>query len=199
MQNQTYFLIIVVILVLSGGLLIKRLSENLNFNSYVQQTQAAINNIGNLLDVLTTSRTTPEPEIISTPEPLATPKNKPTYKPVNDIKKDEVNLKKPKQPLVVNTCLGFTVPHLDGSSSTLCYSQSDYNQLSSLLSQFNQAKSNLSYEERVLRMYQDAQKTSFDPSFYQKYIDEASRKAQEYKDKIGQISLQMYNIESRGK
>ena len=51
----------------------------------------------------------------------------------------------------------------------------------------------------LYKMYEKAKQTAFKLDFYDQSIEQARIKAQKYKDKIGEISLQMYNIESRGK
>jgi len=222
MKNAPYLITILVVIFITGSLLIQK-AGNVNANPYLSQISQAFKDITDYLESSATASPTPKSSSINAttePIPKVTIKNLPkntskatnqsnstiiingkTVYDGNDIQPDEVSLdninQQNLQPTTYNlspkSCYRFTVPHLDGSSSALCYSQSDYNQLASLHSQYNSAKANYEFELRVAEMYDDP-----NSDFFQQSADEAKQKAQQWKDKMGEIALAMYNIEKRG-
>lgn len=205
MQNKLPFIILLSISLVSGILVVNKLSKfdflkNFNFeftssinsisnftkdiNEQNSDTNKSNSNSDNLNSIAEDIK---EDEVnldnIKTPTP--TPKKiSPTQKPI------KIN----SQPLVCNR---FTVLHLDGSSSTLCYSSSDFNLLTNMNSKLVSAKSNYNFEKSVYEMYQKAYEKN-NSDIYLEPMAKAKEKMQEYQDLIGEISLQMYNIESRG-
>ena len=200
MKNIFYVTLLSIVLIASGTLLFQKMGR-VSASPYLSQIGQAFNDIVGYIE--NSAKTTPTlksktpfhtsesiPQIPIKSLPQATPKpiTKTTTKPLQNL-----ITKNPTPKPVVKSCYRFTVPHLDGSSSNLCYSQTDYNQLFSLYSQYTSAKGSYEYQLRVAEMYSDP------PSeFFQKSADEAKHKAQEYKDKMGEIALAMYNIELRG-
>jgi len=195
-KNVSYFLTVIAVMLISGILLFQKMGK-VSASPYLSQIGQAFNDIVAYIE--NSAKTTPTPKTqpplhTSEPIPQITIKNlpqvtlKPTTRPLQNL-----ITKNPTPKPFVKSCYRFTVPHLDGSSSKLCYSQVDYNQLSSLYYQYNSVKGSYEFQLRVAEMYSDP------PSdFFQKSADEAKRKAQEYKDKMGEIALAMYNIELRG-
>lgn len=218
MKNSLYLLIIIIFFISSGGLLFSKINKPGNSNQYITETRSAFAQIGDFLNNL--GQNLSQSKTKSDSFPLSTPSSLPEPEDITqDIENDETNLdnidSQSSLKVTINgkevvnkttksnnsqpkSCYRFTVPHLDGSSSNLCYSQTDHNQLSSLYSQYSSTKANYDFEVRVAKMYTEAKETAHNPDFYQPSIDEANRKAQEHKDKMGEIALKMYNIESRG-
>lgn len=188
-SSKVIFAILIAVVLLTGGLLISKiklpqvsaaptftLSQIIDkikdsFN-YAAQTSTAPANIASPSANPTTSPT-PSPKI--TPNPTL----KPTTKPLSNTQ--------PK------TCYRYTVPHLDGSSSTKCYTQADYQALQSLTSQYRSAQSDYSFNSSVAEMY-----LKDGIEFFKESGEKAQAKAQEAKDRMGAIALQMYAVESRG-
>ncbi len=196
-------------MLISGFFLVQKIGK-VNASPYVSQFTKAVTDIVTYLE--NSQKTAPRPQSqnpqsVKEPLPQVTFKNLPTSKTtpkVTSQSRTTVNINgktiydsqdQNEQPTVknnkTNSCYQFTVPHLDGSSSNLCYNQSDYNQLVSLYSQYTSAQANYKFELRVADMYVDS-------DHFKHLSDEAKRKAQEWKDKMGQIALQMYNIEKKG-
>lgn len=196
MKNASFLIAIFAVLVISGALLIQKVGK-VTANSYLAQINKAFNDISTYLENSTKTTSKPQsqaPLFTSDPIPIVTIKNLPqtTAKPpTRSVQNSTTHTVTPKP--MQKSCYRFTVPHLDGSSSNLCYFQNDYSQLRTLFSQYSSAKANYEFELRVAQMYEESKS-----DFFQKSADEAKNKAMEYKDKMGQISLQMYNIESKG-
>lgn len=196
MKNASFLIAIFAVLVISGALLIQKVGK-VTANSYLAQINKAFNDISTYLE--NSAKTTSKPQsqaplFKSDPIPKVTIKNLPqttTKPPTRSVQNSTTQAATPKP--MQKSCYRFTVPHLDGSSSNLCYSQSDYSQLRTLFSQYSSSKANYEFELRVAQMYEESKS-----DFFQQSADEAKNKAMEYKDKMGQISLQMYNIESKG-
>lgn len=95
------------------------------------------------------------------------------------------------------SCYLYTVTHLDGSTSRLCYSKSDYNQLVNLGYSLSSAKTFYQFQIDGAQRYQD----EYDRTKSSVYLDakaSSEQQAQREKDKIGQITGQMQDIERRG-
>lgn len=105
--------------------------------------------------------------------------------------------KAPVQPAPLKECYRYTVVHLDGSSSNLCYSKSDYNQLVNLGYNLSSAKTFYDFHKEGAQKYQE----EYNATGSKIYLDakaSSERDAQRQQDKIGQITLQMQEIEKRG-
>jgi hypothetical protein len=136
-------------------------------------------------------------EPIETPQKTATPSGglfsefeKATFAPALPTTQSQ-----PKK--TASDCYRYTVTHLDGSTSNLCYSQADYNQLVSLGYSLSSAKSFYQFHLEGAQKYQE----QYDSTGSKIYLDakaSSERDAQREKDKIGQITLQMQEIEKRG-
>lgn len=135
-----------------------------------------------------TLNASPSDELKPTPTP--TPSSKTTTK--NTPKPTE----KPIPPSNQN-CYKYTIPHLDGSSSSLCYSQSDYQSLQTLGNQFISAKNSQEFYLSVANSFYDSA-DEFGSDFFRKAGDEAKAKADNEQGKVGEISIKMYTIEARG-
>ncbi len=101
-------------------------------------------------------------------------------------------------PQPASRCWRYTVPHLDGSTSRLCYSRTDYNRLVQLGSQLSSAKTFYRFYLDGIKDYQD----QYDITKSKIYLDAQEsmrRKAEREKEKISQIILQMQAIEKRGR
>jgi len=208
MKNTPYLITILVVIFITGSLLIQK-AGNVNANPYLSQISQAFKDITDYLESSATASPTPKfqsPLTTAEPFPQVTLKNLPrsTSKATSKSRSTVIINGKSiydsnfnPQPTTNNsqptTCYRFTVPHLDGSSSNLCYSQTDYNQLVSLYSQYSSAKANYEFELKVVEMYNESES-----DFFQKSAEEAKQKAQQWKDKMGEIALAMYNIEKRG-
>jgi hypothetical protein len=94
-------------------------------------------------------------------------------------------------------CYKYTVPHLDGSSSTLCYSQSDYNQLVSLGYNYSSAKTFYDFHLDGVQDYQ-AQYEQTGSSIYLDAKASQQREADQEKQKMDSAIGSMQQIESRG-
>lgn len=95
-------------------------------------------------------------------------------------------------------CNRFTVPHLDGSSSSLCYSAADYNKLVSLKNDYTTAeifyKFNLDSADKYQREY-DRTGAGVYLDGKQSALDDAGVQ----KQKMDSDLAQMAEIEARGK
>jgi len=103
----------------------------------------------------------------------------------------------PAQKQPVRECYRYTVTHLDGSTSNLCYSRSDYNQLVNLGYALSSAKTFYQFHQEGAQKYQEL----YEQTGAKIYLDakaSSERDAQREKDKIGSIILQMQEIEKRG-
>jgi hypothetical protein len=202
MKNQTVFLFIVLVNLLSIVLILSKFGNSLRNADLFSKLNQALNTINDSFQnpKTTSKKTYPrivEPSAVTTVKPYPTIKPtytpKPTFTPKSKIEKTYPTIPQNRPA----TCYRFSIPHLDGSSSTLCYSQTDFNTLQSLSSQLTIARSNLSFEKSVYEMY----KRAYDqhPSqMYQDQINKALANIKKYEDQIGEVSLQMYNIEQRG-
>lgn len=94
-------------------------------------------------------------------------------------------------------CNRYTVTHLDGSTSNLCYSKSDYDQLRSLGSKLSSAKTFYEFHLEGVERYQD----EYERSGSDIYLDakaSSQASADREKEKINQVTLQMQTIEEKG-
>lgn len=123
-------------------------------------------------------RPTPSARLLpKTPKPQATPKS--------------VIVTQPK------ACSRYLITHLDGSTSNLCYSQSDYNQLVNLGYQLSSAKTFYQFHLDGVAQYQ----AEYDKTKSSIYLDAKAsqqQKVDQEKVKIDQITSQMYNLEAKG-
>lgn len=94
-------------------------------------------------------------------------------------------------------CYKFVVPHLDGSSSNLCYTQNDYGQLQSWKSKYSTAKSFYEFNLEAADDYQDEYDRT-GSSVYLSGKERALDEAQEEKQKMEAAVYQMQLIESKG-
>ena len=101
----------------------------------------------------------------------------------------------PQQP--VRECNRYTVTHLDDSTSNLCYSSSDYNQLSNLSNQLLNAKADLEFKQRVYEQSKNAYE-NWGGDLFKKSMEIDVQKIQPAQDKVGQIVGQMQEVEKRG-
>ncbi len=103
-----------------------------------------------------------------------------------------------KQPAVqARDCFKYTVPHLDGSSSTLCYSQSDYNQLVNLGYDYSSAKTFYEFHLDGVQDYQ-AQYEQTGSNIYLDAKASQQREADQSKQKMDAAIGSMQEIEKRG-
>lgn len=103
----------------------------------------------------------------------------------------------PVQPQPPKECNRYTVTHLDGSTSNLCYSGSDYNQLINLGYDLSSAKTFYQFNRDGAQKYQE----EYDATGSKIYLEAKAsqeRDAKKEQDKIGSITLQMQEIEKRG-
>lgn len=94
-------------------------------------------------------------------------------------------------------CNRYTVTHLDGSISDLCYTSADYNQLVNLGYDLSSAKTFYQFHQEGAQKYQE----EYDATGSKTYLDAKAsqeRDAKREQDKIGSITLQMQEIEKRG-
>lgn len=94
-------------------------------------------------------------------------------------------------------CNRYTVVHLDGSTSNLCYSTADYNQLVNLGYDLSSAKSFYQFHLDGAQGYQD-EKDRTGSDFWLGAKASQEQQAKREQEKIGQITLEMQAIESRG-
>ncbi|KKT74929.1 MAG: hypothetical protein UX31_C0015G0019 [Candidatus Nomurabacteria bacterium GW2011_GWA1_46_11] len=94
-------------------------------------------------------------------------------------------------------CYRYTVTHLDASSSSRCYSSSDYNQLVDLGGNLSTAKTFYQFHLDGALRYQDEYGRTRSSIYLDAKASE-EHQAQREKDKIGQITGQMQQIEQRG-
>lgn len=102
-----------------------------------------------------------------------------------------------KQSAPARDCFKYTVPHLDGSSSTLCYSQSDYNQLVSLGYNYSSAKTFYEFHLDGVQDYQ-AQYEQTGSDIYLDAKASQQREADQSKQKMDAAVGSMQEIEKRG-
>ncbi|MBN1169004.1 hypothetical protein JXA63_03890 [Candidatus Woesebacteria bacterium] len=94
-------------------------------------------------------------------------------------------------------CYRYMVTHLDGSTSNLCYSKSDYEQLRSFGYDLSSAKTFYEFHLEGVENYQ----ATYERTGSDIYLDAKAsqqQKADREKEKINQITLQMQQIEERG-
>lgn len=94
-------------------------------------------------------------------------------------------------------CYRYTITHLDGSTSTLCYTKSDYNQLVKLGYQLQSAQTFYQFYLDGIKDYQDQYEITHS-NIYLDAQESMRRKADREKEKIGEIMLKMQEIEKRG-
>ncbi len=129
--------------------------------------------------------------------PTPTPYQKTTPLPGESKIKIKINPQtqtklKPNRP-----CYRYTVPHLDGSTSTLCYTKSDYNQLVQLGYQLASAKTFYKFHLEGANTYQKEYEKTQSP-IYLEAKKQSLEKANQEKQKITQIIARMQEIEKRG-
>lgn len=95
-------------------------------------------------------------------------------------------------------CYRYKITHLDGSTSNLCYVKNDYNELSRLGTELSSAKSFYEFHIRGADKYQELYNKD-GSSLWLDAKKSQEQKAEEQKQKIDQINVQMYNMEKRGK
>lgn len=110
----------------------------------------------------------------------------------------EQKTQKPTTPAApARECYRYTITHLDGSTSNLCYSRTDYNSLLNLGGQLSGAKSFYQFHLDGAQRYQD----EYDRNHSAIYLDAKASEEQQAKreqEKVGSITLQMQQIEQRG-
>lgn len=132
----------------------------------------------------------PKPSSAS-PTPTAKPKSQLTPKTSATSKKAVPVVIQPKE------CYRYQITHLDGSTSNLCYSQADHNQLISLGYQLASAKAFYQFHlDGVARYQKEYEKTG--SSIYLDAKASQQSQADSEKVKIDQITVQMYNLEAKG-
>lgn len=118
-----------------------------------------------------------------------------------DTQETQVQVVQPKAPYKApapaRDCYKYTVPHLDGSSSTLCYSQSDYNQLVSLGYSYSSAKTFYEFHLDGVQDYQ-AQYEQTGSNIYLDAKASQQREADQSKQKMDAAIGSMQEIEKRG-
>ncbi len=130
--------------------------------------------------------------------PVTTPTSKPRQSPAPSVAPKASTI--PKTTLTEQkkeTCQRFLVSHLDGSSSNRCYSQSDYSQLRSLAQQASAAQTFYQFHLDGVARYQALYEES-GSSIWLDAKASSQAKADQEKEKIGALHLQMYTIETRG-
>jgi len=141
----------------------------------------------NLKDLFQSNPTTPSPTPTTVPT-AATPD--PSFKVV-------VVTPKPKLIAPSTACYRYQITHLDGSTSHLCYTQPDYNQLVNLGYELQSAKTFYQfYLDGVARYQQEYDRTA--SSIYLDAKAAQQQKADAEKLKIDQITNSMYNLEAKG-
>ena len=103
----------------------------------------------------------------------------------------------PIQPPSQKACNRYTVTHLDGSTSNLCYNSFDYNQLSNLGNQLLNDRADLEFKQRVYEQSKSAYE-NWGGDLFKKSMEINAQKIQPVQDKVGQIVGQMQEIEKRG-
>lgn len=196
MKNFFAFIIFLVLLISSGTLILAKVA-NSDFTSRLNES---IKNISNTITSTYSNQEYSKEKLtlnqnnISTDNPSPKATLSPTKKPIPSLLPTITPKKNNSTPVA---CHRFTITHLDGSTSNLCYSEADYQQLEALARKLQSTKSNYNFENSVYEMYKKSNEES-STDFFEKPMKEAQKKAQSYQDQIGEISLQMYNIESRG-
>lgn len=97
----------------------------------------------------------------------------------------------------ITPCYHYTVTHLDGSTSNRCYTNADYNQLTTLGVQLMTAQGDLDFAQRVYDQDKNAYNT-YGGDLFKSAMESAAKKIPPAADKVGQIVLQMQTIEQRG-
>ncbi len=94
-------------------------------------------------------------------------------------------------------CWRYKVTHLDNSTSNLCYTKSDYDQLTNLGYQLSSAQTFYKFNLQTAESYQK----EYDKTGSSIYLDakkDALNQAEKDKTEISQIIYQMQKIEERG-
>ena len=170
---------LITVLVSSGAALANRADINLQGIKFPKfdlklpdlSVPETLQNTSSLESTITTTRANPSP----TRTVLAAPTARPTARP----------------------CLRFTVLHLDGSSSNLCYSQADYGQLVNLSYDLSSAQTFYKFQLDAVSDYQ-AEYERTGSAIYLNAKASAQAKADEHKVKIDQTLVKMYNLEQKG-
>jgi len=100
-------------------------------------------------------------------------------------------------PVVQKDCYRYTVTHLDGSTSDLCYSKADYDQLRSLGYQLSSAQTFYQFHLDAVQNYQDQYEIT-GSDIYLDAKESAQRSADREKEKMNQAIGKMQEIEQRG-
>ena len=133
------------------------------------------------------------------PKPTFTPTPTPYQKtiPLPDGSKIKIKIN-PQTKLKPNrSCYRYTIPHLDGSTSSLCYTKSDYDQLTQLGYQLTSAKAFYKFHLKGAESYQKEYEKTQSP-IYLEAKKRSLEKANQEKQKITQIIARMQEIERRG-
>lgn len=99
--------------------------------------------------------------------------------------------------VVQRECNRYTVTHLDGSTSRLCYNQRDYSQLVTVGYKYSSAKSFYEFQLRAADRYQEEYER-YGSSVYLDGKARAEADAAEEKQKMESAVAEMQEIEKRG-
>lgn len=172
MTGKIFVVIITLVLLSTGSMLFLKLPS-----LKLPQLNLSWPNMSNFFKL---NPATPAPSarlLPSTPKPQATPKS--------------VIVAPPKE------CYRYKITRSDGSTTNLCYSQVDYNQLVELGYQLSSTQTFYQFHLDGVARYQ----AEYDKTKSSIYLDaKASQqsKADQEKLKIDQITVQMYNLEAKG-
>jgi hypothetical protein len=129
------------------------------------------------------------------PSPTSTPTTAPKTTPQQPKPTDSPAIQ-PPTPTEATNCYKYTVQRADGTSSTKCYSPSDYNQLVSLHSQRSSAQLFYDFHIRGVAQYQEEYERT-GSSIYLDAKASQEEKANQQRVRIDQINQEIYNIEQR--
>lgn len=195
---KLFFLFMFVIMTITGVLLLKKISlptPTLTTSSFFNQLMSTIKDAFTVSFDYSIDYSSSNENASSSAEPSIPPTTTPktTIKPSSS----PTTKTQPASSAQSKTCYRYTVPHLDGSSSTKCYSQTDYQSLQNLGARYNSAKSDYNFEISVAEMYAKSS-SDFASEFFKKPAEDARARAQAAQNLMGEIALQMYAIEARG-
>lgn len=136
---------------------------------------------------------TPLPNFVPLTQPTSAPSAKPTSTP-HPKPKIQVNVPAPTNP---PPCNRFKITHLDGSTSNLCYSATDYQELINLSYDLSSSQTFYNFHLKGVENYQKTYERT-GSSIYLDAKASSQEQADREKQEIDQIRNQMYNIEKRG-
>lgn len=188
---KAFFILAAIALIISGLLLVKRI----DIPTLSLQLPDPAKVFENLQTTFEAEIATNSNESSSSATPSTT--TKPTEETPTQPTKPTLPPPTPHSIAPIKACVRVVVPHLDGSTSNRCYTPTDAETLRNLVFKYTAAHSSALFYQKVADSYFDNGQ-QFNSDFFKQAGQEAAAKAEAEKNRVGEISLEMYAIEARG-